>query len=315
MRNRLQTIMMTGKATLPVVILIFLCYWIMFFAPLSHIMGSDVETIINGLCYVAIGYILIEFNNSFSIIRLRTSSQTFIFFLLVMACGCINQTINGNLTTISILISLFFLFKSYNNTEATNNLFYSFLFIGIGSLLIPQIIYFSILWIYTTIRFKSFTIQNLFAMLIGWFFPYWLLFSYAFLFNKMGLFYQPFNEMIAFSPLQPFRTMQAIDLYTLSYILLLYIVSFAHYLTVDYEDKIQTRSYLSFLYQFTFFLFLFILFIPKHLKNLMPLLLSNISIINAHYLLLRNTKLSNLFFIISIMIFLFLLSYHIWILL
>ena len=82
---------------------------------------------------------LIELNNTFAIIRMRASVQTAIYFLLISVCPAMHQLYAGDIASTAFLISLFFLFKGYQHPHPAGILFYSFLFIGAGSLFFPQL--------------------------------------------------------------------------------------------------------------------------------------------------------------------------------
>src|SRR3712207_8528915 len=78
---------------------------------------------------------------------MRASVQTSIYFLLVTVCPEMHLLHSGDLAAIASLISIFFLFNSYQKSHAASDLYYSFLFIGAGSLLFPQLTFFSVLWL------------------------------------------------------------------------------------------------------------------------------------------------------------------------
>lgn len=161
MRNRrLQGRITAGRFTLPAVILICTVCWIGT-SILLPAMSSEKEAgyalwqsvctlylpawadrIISFMLYAAIGYFLIELNNTFAIIRMRASVQTSIYFLLVTICPGMHLLYAGDIAAVAFLISLFFLFKSYQHPRPVSYIFHSFVFIGAGSLLFPQLLYF-----------------------------------------------------------------------------------------------------------------------------------------------------------------------------
>ena len=108
MRNkRLQSQVTAGRWTLPAVIFICALCWVLtyFLFPGSiasttypkdspsawqpardFLLPGWADRIVSFLVYATIGYFLIELNNQFSIIRMRASMQTAIYFLLVTVC-------------------------------------------------------------------------------------------------------------------------------------------------------------------------------------------------------------------------------------
>ena len=267
------------------------------------------------MLYAAIGYFLIELNNTFAIIRMRASVQTSIYFLLVTICPGMHLLYAGDIAAVAFLISLFFLFKSYQHPRPVSYIFHSFVFIGAGSLLFPQLLYFIPLWLIGAYYFQSLTARSFCAALIGLSVSYWFLFGHAFFYGQMELFYQPFVELVHFQPVNPGKDLQLWELVTLGYLFILFIVSAAHCIVSGFEDKIRTRSYLHFLIFINFCIFLFIFLQPAHCMDLLSLLLIGVSILVGHLFVLTNSKAANLFFIGSMTGLILLFCFNVWTLL
>lgn len=139
-----------------------------------------------------------------------------------------------------------FLFKSYQQAQAAGYLFYSFFFIGAGSILFPQFTILSVLWLLEAYRFQSLTPRSFCGALLGWMLPYWMLFGHAFFYNEMELFYRPFNQLLAFGEVFNLQILQPWELAILGYLLVMFIVSAVHCIAAGFEDKIRTRAYLQF---------------------------------------------------------------------
>lgn len=336
MRNRrLQSRVTAGRGTLPTVIFICTLCWVLsyfLFPAITTATTADeapslwhsarawllplwAEQIVSYLLYAVIGYFLIELNNQFGIIRMRASMQTAIYFLLVTVCPAMHLLYAGDVVAVAFLISIYFLFKSYQQSHAAGYLFYSFLFIGAGSLLFPQLTFLSVLWLLEAYRFRSLTPRSFCGALVGWALPYWLLFGHAFFYDEMQLFYQPFTELATFTQFFNLRSLSLGEISILGYLLVQFIVSAAHCIIAGYEDKIRTRAYLQFLIDLTFFLFLLIALQPAYCTNLLPLLMISSSILIGHFFVLTNSKTSNLFFLASLVSLILLFAFNIWTLL
>ena len=265
MRNkRLQGQVTAGRWTLPAAIFICTLCWVLTSVLLPGLTmpagkeGGSVlwqsartlllptwaEHLVSFLIYAAAGYFLIELNNRFGIIRMRASVQTAIYFLLVTVCPEMHLLYAGDVAAIAFLFSIYFLFKSYQQSQAAGYLFYSFLFIGAGSIFFPQLTFFSVLWLFEAYRFQSLTFRSFCGALIGWTMPYWMLFGHAFFYDQMELFYHPFRELATFGDLLNLQVLQSWELATLGYLFVLFIVSAAHCVVAGFEDKIRTRAYL-----------------------------------------------------------------------
>lgn len=331
--NRLQNKVTAGRWTLPAVVILCTLCWVStsFILPglsagqegdyalwqsaRSLLLPTWVDRIISYLIYAVIGYFLIELNNQFGIIRMRASVQTAFYFLLVTICPGMHLLYAGDVASIAFLISIYFMFRSYQQSQAAGFLFYSFFFIGAGSILFPQLTFLSVLWILEAYRFQSLTLRSFFGALVGWTTPYWLLFGHAFFYNQMELFYHPFNELATFGPFFDLQILQPWELATLGYLLVLFIVSAVHCVAASFEDKIRTRAYLQFLINLTFVLFLLIALQPIHFKNLLPLLMISSSILIGHLFALTHSKTSNVFFIFAMSSLILLYAFNIWTLL
>ncbi|WP_448778398.1 hypothetical protein [Bacteroides congonensis] len=336
MRNKkLQNQVTAGRFTLPVVILICTLCWVSTYflfpdlmtAPTQENLSSFwqsardfllpgwAERIVSFLVYAVIGYFLIELNNQFGIIRMRASMQTAIYFLLVTACPKMHLLYAGDIAALAFLISIYFLFKSYQQSRAAGYLFYSFLFIGAGSILFPQLTVLSVLWLFEAYRFQALTPRSFCGALLGWILPYWMLFGHAFFYNEMELFYRPFIELTTFGDVFNLQILQTWELAVLGYLLVLFIVSAVHCIAAGFEDKIRTRAYLQFLIDLTIFLFLLIAIQPNYCSDLLPLLMISCSILIGHFFVLTNSKSSNVFFIVSLVSLILLFAFNIWTLL
>lgn len=329
--KRLQNRITAGRFTLPAAVFLSLFCWVLtsILLPEIPVMKSNYplwETIYNDwiptwasaplsfLLYGIIGYFLIELNNTFAIIRMRASVQTAIYFLLISVCPAMHQLYAGDIASTAFLISLFFLFKGYQHPHPAGILFYSFLFIGAGSLFFPQLtLFIPIFWI-GAYSFQALTPKSFFGGLIGWTLPYWFLFGHTYFYGEIELFYQPFIELVTFHPITLWN-FPLWEIATLGYLFLLFIVSSVHCLVAGYEDKIRTRSYLHFLIFLTFCIFVYILLQPAQTFHLLPLLLIGVSILTGHFVVLTNSRASNVFFICALAGLILLFGFNVWMLL
>ena len=328
--KRFQNRITTERLTLPVAILISAACWTLAALLLSETEMRQTgysfwETFCNfcvpgwanRLCcfilYGVIGYFLIQLNNTFAIIRMRASVQTSIYFLLISACPSLHVLYAGDLAAAAFLVALFFLFNSYQQARPTGSLFHAFVFIGLGSLLFPQLMLFiPIFWI-GAYSFQSLQPKSFFASLVGWSVPYWLLLGHAFYYGQMDLFCQPFRELVTFTPIR--FDYQPWELVTLGYLFVLFIVSSVHCLVAGYEDKIRTRSYLHFLILLNFCIFVYIGLQSALSVHLMSFLFIGVSILAGHLFVLTNSRSSNIFFIGAFAGLFILFGFNLWMLL
>ena len=89
---------------------------------------------------------------------------------------------------------------------------------------------------------------------------------------------------------------------SISLIILLSIVSILHYLHTNYDDKIRVRMILYIYMSQTLLLIAFLLLQPAHYQTTMALLIASASPLIAHYFALTSSILSNIFFVLTLLL-------------
>ena len=312
MRTRnFQNRFTTGRFTLPAVIAVAMACWllgVLLLPPQVHqapsgsglwqSLGTDnlplwLSLATSFLLHGLTGWILIELNNAYAIIRMRASVQTAFYLLFVSACPLLHRLHAGNVGAVACMAALYFLLGSYRHRRPESMLFYAFALLGTGSLAVPQLTLLApVFWIgaynFRALRFKSFC-----ASLLGWWLPYWFLLGHAYFHGQMELFCSPFRELACFAP----WSMDYHAFATLGCLFVVFAVATTHCLATGYEDKIRTRSYLHFLIWFCCYTFLFMTLQPSEETALLPMLLAGVSFPAGHLFVLTDGRGINYFFI------------------
>ena len=328
--SRFQNRVITSPFALPAAILLSVACWLCTAAFLPALHGK-VEScflwdFIGGphlpgwadrlsafLLYIVVGYILIDLNNTYALIRTRASIQTGIYFLLVSICPALHVLSAGTVASVLFMPALFFLFRSYQHPYPAADVFLSSAFIGAGSLFLPQLtLLLPVFWI-GTYNFRSLTPRSFPASLLGWFLPYWFLLGHCYFYGDMETFYRPFRELTAFQPVD--FGLQPDEAVTLGFLFVLFAVSAGHAVATGYEDKIRTRSYLNFLTLTNLCLFVLALLQPSLCTDLLPFLMVGTAVLAGHLFVLSNTRSSNVFFICIFIGLFLLLGWNVWMLL
>ncbi|KAA6344308.1 hypothetical protein EZS27_008044 [termite gut metagenome] len=329
--QQIQKAITTSQYTLPIAIVISIVFWSVSLVLLPDFPEKEVSYSIwskireycspswlnKAIClilYFIMGYYLSAFNNQYSLTQRRVTLSASLFFLFLSAWPGSYILCAGDVATFAFLLSIYYLFESYQQHKSSGYLFHSALFTGIGSVFYPQLTYFIPVLIVGAYSFRSLNIRSFFALLIGWSVPYWFLFGYAFPAQNMNLFYQPFIELVNFQSVR-FDYFQTWELITLGYIFCLCIISAVHSYITSFRDKIRTRLYLRFFILLTACIFLFIFLQPAQYVNLLPLLLVGTSILVGHLYVLSNNETAAGFFLISMIVSLSLFSFNTWMLL
>ena len=301
--NRFQVNIATGRFTLPVVILVCLILW-----GIGLSEWNDLGTcVISAFC----GYLMIEMNTTFTLIRTRTALPACIYWYLTTIFFFLHPFEWSNLAPLAFLLSIYNLFSSYESAKSPIHIFHTFFFIGLGSLAFPQLIYFTPLLAISTIGFRAMNAKSFFASILGLLTPYWFLFAYRFYYDEMTYFHTAIKEIIQFQPidysgLHPTETIAGL------FNTLLLIICSAHYFQVAYLDKTRTRIYLSFMAYTGWWSTLMMFLQPQHVHALLLIQLISSAILAGHLFTLTRNKFSNIFFIVTFILFIALTIFNLW---
>ena len=295
--------MAKGRFTFPVAILICLL--------LRIITGNEWQDVINLLVCALTAYLLIEINTAFTLIRTRSTLHVSFYVFLSTACLFLHSFQYAVFAPLTFLIAISQLFSSYESPYPAGSIFHAFFFIGLGSLLFPQLLYFVPLFYLGMISFRSLSLKSFFAGLTGLCVPYWLFFGYAFYYDKMNLFYHPLQEPIHFQPIS-YGILGMDRIISCGIITLISLVSSVHYFHVSYLDKVRTRIFLFFLIAVEAWIYLLGILQPQHFDILLQMQVIVGSILTGHLFTLTHNRFTGIFFIITFVLLIVLTIYNLW---
>ena len=301
--DQFQTDVAKGRFTFPIAI--FICLL------LRILTAREWSDAISLLTCALTAYLLIEINTAFTLIRTRSTLHVCFYILLTTACGFLHPFQPTVFVPLAFLIAIFQLFGSYESPHPSGSIFYAFFFIGLGSLLFPQLLYFAPLFYWGMINFRSLSPKSFFAGLLGLGVPYWFLFGHAFYHDQMNLFYAPLQEVVHFQPVS-YKVLDTERLISCGVVTLLSLVSSVHYFYVSYLDKVRTRMFLSFLIGVEVWIYLGGILQPQHFDGLLQMQLIIGSILTGHLFTLTRNRFSGIFFILTFVILILFVIYHLW---
>ena len=301
--NRFQIQVATGRFTLPVVILACLLLW--------GITFQEWKDCIYLATTILIGYLMIEINTAFTMIRTRTTMPVCIFWAIATSLFFLRPFEWKDLVPLAFLSSVYQLFRSYESSSPATPIYHAFFFISLGSLAFPQLIYLTpILW-GCMIPFRSLSGKSLLASLLGIITPYWFLFGYSFYFDQMSLFLAPLKEMIHFYPIE-YSHFSISEIASWGTITLLLIISGFHYWQMSYMDKTRTRIYHSFLVIVGLCVTLWSILQPIYMHELIVIELICAAFLSGHLFTLTRNRFSGIFFIVTFIIIILLTIFNLW---
>lgn len=328
-RRRLQTEWVASPLTLPLSLVGVLLVWMLTgvfgladAAPaFIGLLGRDgvgtwlsspwVSHTVALLGYVLLGYMMLELNNAYAVIRMRTSLQVSLTGWLLAASPTLLQSPVGAWVSASVAVSLYFLFRSYQQADRPIYLFRSAAYLGLGSLLFPPLLLLEPVCLLGAYLFRSLTWRGFFAAVLGLCLPYAFLLGYAYWWNRMDLFTAPFADLALLR--QPLSFAASGSVWTLwGVMLLLLLVGSLHYFGTSNDDKIRTRNYLHFLVLLGVVLFALSLLLMGQAVVWLAALLPVVSLVGAHLFALSHSKASNLFFLFYIISLLAVFSFCVW---
>lgn len=328
-RNRtLQQKVAMSSFTLPVAALLMLLIWLAGGITYS-IQGEEntywetlhesvsvyiTDSLLGLICSVIAAYLLVELNNSNALIRIRTRLTTTAYIMLLSAMTFLHPFQKGQFIVICMLLSYHVLLRSYQQFRPEGYIFFSFLFLGAGSIFFCQLLYLiPFYFLCMGLYFRSLTLRSVFAGLLGALLPYVALFTWSYYF-KNDLYALPkiWNYLTTFQPIA-YSSLNEHQIASLSLVVLLSITGIVHYLRTHFQDKIRIRMTFYFFILMDVLYILMIVLMPQYFNTLIFILLMNSSPLIAHFFALTHTRVTNIFFIVSMILMAILTVYNLWI--
>lgn len=260
-------------------------------------------------------YLWVETNNTYSLLRVRSRMTPALYALLMGAMFFLHPLQDSSFVACSMLISYYLLFGAYQQSHAILPLFHAFLFISIGSLFFPQVLYFVpfYLW-YSLLHLRALTWRTFWAAMTGLLLPYWFMAGYYFYWGDFGPFLEHIGKLTAFQPLDPTNSScwDLLRISSVSYVAFFSLVGILHYVRTSFNDKIRTRMYLYILMTQELLIMAFLLLQPVHFNILSGLLFMNSVPFISHYFALTHSRFSQILFILFILGFIVLAAINLW---
>ena len=253
MRYTFQHQIATGRTTFPVAVLISIALWAFTYTGVTEfltLLAGGITT-----------YLLIELNTTFAIIRTRTEMPSALFICLYSSLLFLHPYQHTCWIQLFFMGTLFGLFNSYESKSAPIHIFHAFLCLGLGSLLVTDLVWLAPLLLIAMFILRSMNARSFFAGIIGLVIPYWVIIGYYILLDILGytmlegmgisqLANQHFGDMIplgtTFAGIKAeYRELGLVKVVSYAAILLISIVGTAcsHY--NSFNDKVRTRCFIG----------------------------------------------------------------------
>lgn len=307
--NRFQNKVATSGFTLPVAALVATLLWAAL-GPMSQ------NKVICWICCALCSYLLVEFNNSNALLRIRSRLTTSTFLLSMGSFTFLHESIESIAVTFFILGCYYFLFRSYQDSHHAANIFHAFLSLGIACLICPALICL-IPFLYWSMAayLRSFSFKNFCGSLIGLLTPLWFYGAYFIYLQDYASLWEKLYQFTDFQ-IPTLTDYLSLDLTRVSAFVLIFILGLIgsiHAMRTSYNDKIRTRMQFYTLILFECVFLLLLLGQPRLFDNGLCILTLTAAPVIAHFFALTSTRVTNLLFILSILLYFSIAISSLWI--
>ncbi len=259
-------------------------------------------------------YLMMVLNNSYSLIRVYSRLVSCSFLALSTAASFLLPSADGMIQQLLFIVSLLLLFQTYQNQRGMGYVFYAFMTISVISIGFVQILYFvPLLWALLAFRLQAPSLRNFLASVLGLLLPYWFWFAYALWYQETTVLGSHLASLGRFEPLFGGLT----EPHLLSTIILfgtIGAVSSVNFIRTSFNDSIKTRMLHYMLMSISLGSLVLLLLQPQHADQLLRMMIICSSPAIAHYFTFSKSRLTAIFFILSMMAILGLTIYNSWML-
>ena len=241
-----------------------------------------------GMC--ACAFLIHRANYILILIREKTLLPVLLYMLFISTHDDFIPLRSASFGTVFLILSIYFIFKTYHDTENMRDPFNAALSLGIGSLFWVHILCFLPFVWYAQYKFRSLTIRSFLATLLGIGVVYWLVLFYCLPKADYTLYEQLFYSF-SFIPLKFVKYEWADWLFILCLMGLTGLSAiniFAH----EYEDNLRTREYLFVLILIAFGAFAFHFVYGQSAEEFLMITCVPSSILMAHYFTVVRNRLN-----------------------
>lgn len=305
MKQRLQQKVIASKATAPVAVVLVLLCWLAGASPSAWQQ--------EGVCLLAgaaSAWLLVEMNNTFSLLDKRTAIHAVIFLLVWASVPRGSHLPEATLLALAVLWAGHLLFGCYQCGEPVGRVFRLFLIVSGTSLLVPPALWTVPLFYASLLVFKALSARSFFAGVAGLLFPYWLLFVYAFYQEDLALFYAPLQSL--FSLPGSGEALSVGGWLAFGFLSALSLAGAAYVLANNHHNKIRTRVFLRFFLWLQGICLLAVALHPAAFPLLSGVMAAVCGVLAARLFTFAEGRVANISFIVSVVMLLLIIGCNLW---
>lgn len=314
-KKTLQQRILAHGLTLPVVLFLLLGSWVLslvaelsvpfrssssWWAELPFRLPDDRRLLlgIGLLLYVAIGFLLIPFNNRLAVIRSRASVQTILFFFGAAFLPFLHPLHYDTFAMLLLQASLLCFLLAYQHPAPMAWVYHAMLFFGLSTCCLPGYLWLLPLYVIGFFLFRLSTLRNFLAAVLGLFFAYLLFGVLLWSVGQPGLFLVQWETCLSFLRYTPPEHVAGSFAF-LAYQAVLFLIPAGYYWIKRPQIAVRTSTLLHFFLLTELFLCAGMYLRPDMIGALAPLSLIGSSFVSGHYFTTVSTKFSNVFFLFT----------------
>lgn len=258
-------------------------------------------------------YLMVELNNINALIRIYSRMVSCSFLALTCSACFLFPSIPGAVVQITVIGAFLLLFLSYQNTQSAGVIYYAFILWSIATIAsVHLMFYLPLLWLLMATHLQSLSWRTWGASILGFLTPYWV--------GCCWLVWQgDFTPVIEYiGPLTDFQISLQFTRYTVGQIavfallLTLTIIGTVHFIRQKHFDKIRIRQIYGFFIWMNLATALYVTLQPQHYDVLIRIMFVCTAPLIGHFLALTHTKVTNIAFMVLIIVTLAVTGYNLW---
>ena len=248
-------------------------------------------------------YLIAEMNTRNTLLRIRSRMMSCVFLWLATMQATIavrwQTTVIQTLTGLCIYLLLF----CYKDKKEVPSIFCIALIISIGSIIWTPFLYFLPIVIFLLcVPLYAISFKAVSAIIMGIILPYWALIPYFVYKENIDWIKNHIAPLHDASVLFDYSSVKVGHLVCYAILIILMLIGWIHFVRTAYKDKIKTRNLYDVIITLSIFFALIIPIAPAYADYTLTMLAVVVSPLAAHYFSLTNTKLTNIVFIITLII-------------
>lgn len=248
-------------------------------------------------------YLVAEMNNRNALLRIRSRMMSCVYlFLATMQMTMVSNWQLSVVQTITALCVYLLLF-CYKNKTMVSNIFCMSILLSAGSIMwVPLLYFLPVLIVLLCVPLYAISIKAVSAIVMGLVLPYWSLIPYFIYVGNTNWLNRHFAPLYDGDALFNYSSVTIGQTVYFGLLVLLFLIGWVHFVRTSYKDKLKTRTLYDVFVALAVFFVVVTLVAPIHADYTLSMLSVAVTPVAAHYFSLTNTRLTNIVFVIALVI-------------